>query len=142
MKKRYRKNGWAHTKNYPHKRHPAYYRKVKDNLVEYVTFTHSLFVDLDKNNKNIPKEEHRIIHCIRLNDNINGYNKDNDYSYVLFRVFVGNRSGLGKETKEFHLSVVDMKIINFVFNTANRYYINKKSSKEHSSENDVGIREN
>ena len=38
--------GWAKTKFFPHKRHPARYKRVGKDEVEYLTFTHSPKVDL------------------------------------------------------------------------------------------------
>lgn len=42
-----RNTGWARTKEYPHKKHPATYRRKSTGSddIEYITFTHSPEVD-------------------------------------------------------------------------------------------------
>ena len=51
---RNRKNsGWARTKEYPHKKHPATYRRKGSGSddIEYITFTHSSEVDFGERGK-------------------------------------------------------------------------------------------
>ena len=51
---RNRKNtGWARTKEYPHKKHPATYRRKSTGSddIEYITFTHSPEVDFGEKGK-------------------------------------------------------------------------------------------
>ena len=67
---RKRSTGWAHTKKYPHKNHPAYFRKTGQDDIEYVTFTHSEKVDFDKENKGKPIEKHDVVKTRKLKVNI------------------------------------------------------------------------
>ena len=56
---RNRKNtGWARTKEYPHKKHPATYRRKSTGSddIEYITFTHSPEYEVHGNDENGRKE--------------------------------------------------------------------------------------
>lgn len=112
-KKRTRKtNGYADTKHYPHKNHPARYRKTNKDTVEYVTLTHHKFVVMND----------KVYETIPLNDNIdkriqktNKNKKDKEISYVYPKVFVGKRSALGKENKNYELILKDNNLVNDLF---------------------------
>ncbi len=95
---RKRSKGWAHTKKYPHERHPAnYVRKVGDKI-EYITFTHSPEVHLSNG---------AVIQTVPMADNVNkkereenkrkGLKRGENRSYAYPVVFVGQRSALSKE---------------------------------------------
>jgi len=121
VKNRKRSTGWAYTKKYPHKNHPAYYRKQKDNDIEYVTFTHSEVVDLGK--EKVPTK--------KLNKNIDYKNKgENRYSHVLPRVYEGERSALGKGTNDFKLDKSDKATVDKIFATGKRYPVPRTGGKD------------
>lgn len=119
-----KKTGWSNTKQYPHKRHPAYFRKTGQDDIEYVTFTHSEEVDFDKDDKKKPLEEHDIVKTNKLNKNISVNAKPEDeLSRVIPRVYEGKRSALGKGTNEYKLAEEDKPIIDEVFKTGKRYKV-------------------
>ncbi len=111
-KNRKRLTGWARTKEYPHKKHPATYHRKGSNEIEYITFTHSKEVDFGKKGK---------VRTIPLLDNISPlereknkkYGKNRSYAYP--RVFIGKRSALGKETDEFNPVDSDKEYIKKMF---------------------------
>lgn len=97
-KNRKRRTGWAHTRKYPHERHPAnYVRKVGDKI-EYITFTHSPEIQLTNG---------AVIQTVPMSDNISKFEREKakregktrfeTRSYAYPVVFVGQRSALGKE---------------------------------------------
>ncbi len=116
-------SGWAYTKNYPHKKHPANYKYTNtySDDIEYLTFTHSSEVDLD-NEK---------ISTIPLSDNISPSerlknkrtNNKKNISYVYPNVFIGKRSSLHKETNEFDPVESDKNLIATLFNTLPKKYV-------------------
>lgn len=92
------KTGWAKTKSYPHRRHPAnYVRKVGDKI-EYLTFTHSPEVTLPNG---------AVIQTVPMSDNVSkverekakreGKTRFETRSYAYPVVFVGKRSALHTE---------------------------------------------
>ena len=125
-----RKTDWAHTKEVPHKNHPAYFKKKGGDNIEYVTFTHSNSVDFDKDS-NKPLEEHDIVETRQLQVNIDKTKKGSDEkSHVVPRVYIGTRSSLGKGTNKFELSELDEPLIDEIFKTAPRYPIPKTSNSK------------
>ncbi len=104
--------GWARTKDYPHKRHPSFYRKnKKDNdKIEYLTFTHSKAVEMPNGSQ---------VHTVPMGDNISkferadnkrkGLKPEDNLSYVYPKVFCGKRSALGAKTDEFSFANNDEK---------------------------------
>lgn len=108
-----KKSGFANTKEYPHKRHPANYRKTGKDDIEYITFTHHDIVDINgKKYVTIP-----------LLDNIdktiqkkNKGKKNKEISYAFPKVYVGKRSSLGKEEKKFEFTKDDYVLISKLFN--------------------------
>ncbi len=104
---RNKKSGFARTKTYPHKRHPANYRKKDNDLIEYVTFTHSDEV-LIGNQK---------IKTKSLSKNIDKRKQGEGVSKVLPIVFEGKRSSLGKEEK-LYLSKEDFLIVEEIFKSS------------------------
>ena len=115
---RNRKNGWARTKDFPHKKHPAtYYRIGADNdSVEYITFTHSEEVDLGDKGKvrTVPLLDN-ISPAERAKNKQEGKKFGENRSYAYPVVFVGKRSALGKETDEFEPVDFDKKRIGKMF---------------------------
>lgn len=121
---RKRSTGWAHTKQFPHKRHPAYFRKSGQDDVEYVTFTHSEEVDFDKDNKAKPIEKHDVVKTRRLKVNIDKTEKSQgEYSHVIPRVYEGRRSALGSGTNKYKLAEEDKPIVDDVFKNGKRYKV-------------------
>ena len=119
-----RSTGWARTKKFPHARHPAFYKKKsKNNEIEYITFTHSDEVDFDSDNENKPIEHHDIVKPRKLSKNISKNKGDKKDSYVVPRVYEGQRSALGQNTDEFGYDNSDKAIIDDVFNNAPRYKV-------------------
>ena len=126
-----RNTGWAYTKFYPHKSHPAYFRKQGGDNIEYVTFTHSGIVDFDEHKKTLPKEKHDVVKTEKLLFNI-GKNKkgDSNYSHVVPRVYIGKRSSLGRGTNEFKLHKDDHPLIDLIFRTGKRYSVRTTSNSK------------
>lgn len=117
-----RKTGWAHTKWYPMKRHPAYYKREGKDDIKYVTFTHSAEVKFE--NGDHEKTE-------RLNVNIDRKPKKNDgYSHIVPRVYHGKRSALGKETNEYRLDKSDYSKVESVFKSGKVYYVSRTSNSK------------
>lgn len=116
MPKKTRKAGWADTTAYPHKNHPAHYRRCsKDrDAIDYLTFTHSSRVDLGK----------KQVYTIPLSESIskaertrNRAGADKKRSYVYPRVFHGKRSALGKESDKYEPTEEDAQTIDALFAT-------------------------
>lgn len=127
---RKRSTGWAHTKQFPHKRHPAFFRKTGQDDIEYVTFTHSEKVDFDKDNKVKPIEKHDIVKTRKLNVNIDKTErKKGKYSHVIPRVYEGKRSALGTGTNMYKLAEEDKPIIDTIFKNGKRYRVPYTGSK-------------
>lgn len=111
--------GFATTNKFPHKKHPAYFRKTGEDEIEYVTFTHSDIVNLI-NEKNVPTR--------RLDVSVDYKNKgDNKYSHVVERVYMGKRSSLGKGTNQYKLDKKDIDKVKDVFENATRRIVPKKN---------------
>lgn len=118
--KRKRTTGWARTKDYPHKKHPATYRRKSTGSddIEYITFTHSDEVDFGENKK---------IRTVPLKDNISpaerkknkeqGKKHGENRTYAYPKVFVGKRSALKEESDEFNPVDFDKQRINKMFDT-------------------------
>lgn len=127
---RKRSTGWAHTKKYPHKNHPAYFRKTGQDDVEYVTFTHSREVDFDKDNKVKPIEKHDIVKAQKLKVNIDKTEKNKgEYSHVVPRVYEGKRSALGAGTNTYKLAEDDKPTVDYIFKNGKRYKVPRTGNK-------------
>ena len=135
--------GWARTKNYPHKKHPATYRRTdsRGDNIEYITFTHHPKVDLgNKLVYTIPLKDN-ISHSERKSNTKQGKKPGENRSYAYPKVFVGKRSMLHKETKEFEPVEFDKKRINKMFDLLPREKVtftggnsnNKKRTKRKKS---------
>lgn len=112
---RKRSTGWARTKDYPHKKHPANYKRTGKDDIEYITFTHSDEVDLgDKKVRTIPLSDN-ISPAEREKNKRENKKYGENRSYAYPKVFVGKRSALGKETDEFSPVDFDKKRIDKMF---------------------------
>ena len=108
-----KKTGWARTKRYPLKRHPAYYKRQGKDDIQFVTFTHSDEVKFDNGERE---------RTMKLNVNINRNKKgEKDFSHVVPRVYEGKRSALGEEVDEYRLSKEDYDKVDSVFKTGKVY---------------------
>lgn len=120
-KRRSRKNaGWARTKEYPHKKHPATYRRKSSGSdeIEYITFTHSPEVDFGEKGKirTVPMLDN-ISPAERKKNRAEGKKPGENRSYAYPKVYEGKRSALGKETDEFDPVDFDKKRIGKMFET-------------------------
>lgn len=130
---RKRSTGWAHTKKYPHKNHPAYFRKTGQDDVEYITFTHSEEVDFDKDNKRKPVEKHDVVKTCKLKVNIDKTEKNKgEYSHVVPRVYEGKRSALGAGTNKYKLAEDDRTTVDYIFKNGKRYKVPRTGNKPKS----------
>lgn len=114
-----KKRGWADTTTYPHKNHPAHYRKcsLDGDAIDYLTFTHSPCVDLGK----------KCVPTIPLSDSVSKSEReqkrrgvlpaDKARSYVFPRVYHGKRSALGKESTKYEPTAADARTIDALFET-------------------------
>lgn len=102
-----KKSGFARTKNYPHKKHPAKFHFLGNDEVEYITFTHHDEVEL----------EGQIFKTIPLDNNIVIEERGKKKSYAFPRVFIGTRSALGKKSNDFNLTKKDKEKVNKLFKT-------------------------
>lgn len=102
------KSGWAYTKKYPHENHPARFRKITSDDIDYLTFTHSDKIDLP---------DGRSVQTIPLHGNIKQSEQGKSKSYVYPKVFRGKRSALGAKTTEFNLSPTDKQTVDKLFDT-------------------------
>ncbi len=116
MKNRKRSTGWARTKEYPHKKHPATYRRKDGDEIEYITFTHSAEVDFGKEGKvqTVPLLDN-ISPSERKKNKVEGKKFGENRSYAYPKVFDGKRSALGAETDEFDPVEFDKKRIGKMF---------------------------
>ena len=127
---RKRSTGWAHTKKYPHKNHPAYFRKTGQDDVEYITFTHSEKVDFDKDNKRKPIEKHDVVKTRKLKVNIDKTEENKgEYSHVVPRVYEGKRSALGVGTSKYKLAEEDKPTVDDIFKNGKRYKVPRTGNK-------------
>lgn len=107
--KRKKKSGFADTKDYPHRRHPANYRRLNnDDDIEYIVFTHHPEVDL---------KTKKVI-TIPLHENLNPKERiNNNTSYAYPKRYVGKRSSLGRERNDLSFVNEDKKIVYKLFQT-------------------------
>lgn len=155
MKKK-RTRGFAHTKKYPHKNHPANYEGDGGDNIVYATFTHSPVIEL-KNNTALPKsiinaipngrisynaQGNMCITTIPLCDNVSKVEREKakregkthleSRSYVFPVVFEGRRSALHSEiVGEFDPVPVDKEHINLCFAALPHVQINTTGGAGH-----------
>lgn len=116
-------SGFADTKRYPHKGHPANYRRISNDKIEYLTFTHtpdSVFID------------NKEYYVLPLTSNISEKERknSNNKSYVFPRRFVGKRSALGKEKSGYSLMLEDKIIVDNLFLTLPTTYVKYSNKKK------------
>lgn len=131
--RRRKTGGWAHTKSYPHKNHPANYRYVGNGNddIEYLTFTHSREVVMP-NGKTVitlPLCDNISIKERKENKNKNLKSYENP-SYVFPMVYVGKRSALHQESKDFKPVSIDKWFIDFLFKVLPRRNITYTSNSK------------
>ena len=119
-----KKSGFAKTKRYPGKQHPAYYRQLSSDEVEYTTFTKRDPARID--GKDVPVR--------KLSSNINPQKRGKEPSNVVDRVFVGKRSSLHKNEPTYRFaSKKDKDIVEDILNNSCRvrvdYTSNSKTKK-------------
>lgn len=125
-KGRNKKNGFAHTRQIPSKHHPAYYKWIGSNMVEYVTFT-------EHNPANINGIEVKVT---KLSSNIDPKERGKSDSNVVHRVFISDRSSLQKNEKSFRFATnKDREIVEEVFKKAPREEINHSSNSKSNKKN-------
>ena len=123
--------GFANAKKYPHKKHPAYYKQLSRNNIEYVTFTHS------PNNVKIDGQEYEVKplnDSIKSNNTIKQNKKDKiKRNYVCLVKFVSNRNILGQDNNNYAFSDKDKKMVDNLFKTLPTLHIeftkNKRKTK-------------
>ena len=114
---RKRSTGWARTAFFPHKKHPATYRRksVGSDEIEYITFTHSSEVDLgNKKVRTVPMLDN-VSPAERRKNKEQGKKFGENRSYAYPKVFVGKRSTLKAESDEFEPVDFDKKRIGKMF---------------------------
>lgn len=119
------KYGFAATKEEPHKKHPAFYRKNSSNDIDYITFTHSTDVDDENGNQTIK--------TIPLTSNINPKERGKRISYMYPKSYKGKRSALGKEETKYSLTKEDKKIVLDALDTLPKEQIKKTSNSKKKS---------
>ena len=119
--------GFAFTKSVPVKNHPAQFRQKKgSDYIEYITFTHSDRVDLDRWNKDLPLEQHRFIKTEELIKNININERNTgEKSFAVPIVYEGKRTLLGRQVMGFEIFVDDRKKIDSIFKNGKKIKFNK-----------------
>lgn len=113
-----KKTGFADTKKVPHERHPAHYRKIGKDDIEYITTTHH----------NPAKIKDKEIETKPLKKNFNP--KDKKQAYVVPIVFEGKRSALGEEKTNYRVSDEDKSLINEIFKKSPRQKVSKTSNSK------------
>lgn len=112
--RRHKTSGWAKTKTYPHKRHPAKYKKHGSDQIDYLVFTHSDEVNMPNGTK---------VKTIPLSSNINPAERGKSISHVFPKVFRGKRSALGSEANDFSLTPEDKKTVDKLFDELPVQYV-------------------
>ncbi len=126
-----KENGFAETKEYPHKKHPAKFKKKRgSDMVIYITFTHSEEVDMGD----------KTIQTIPLNSNINHKERGTkrkdgkpNISYAYPKVYVGTRSALGKGTDKYSLTEADKALVDELFKLLPQEQVPKTSNSKQTT---------
>ena len=118
-----RKKGFARTRSYPLKNHPAFYRKRGNDDIEYITFTHS---------ENVIFDNGEILATRELQRNINpkSIRENGKKSYAVPRVYTGKRSSLKNELPDYVIDDLDKSLIEELFNTSKRYPVSYTSNSK------------
>lgn len=118
-----KKTGFADTRRYPHKNHPARYRRSGgSDDIEYLTTTHHEEVLING----------KKVETIPLDNNINPEERKDSSkkSYVYPKVYVGKRSHLGKERKDLSLIGKDIERVSNLFDTLPREVVKYQSNSK------------
>lgn len=99
--RRRNKYGFAQTKCEPHKNHPAFYKKQGNDVVDYVTFTHSSKVEVND----------KVYETIPLDRNIDPKERGDKTkkSHVFPISYRGKRSALGEEKNNYSFGTLEDK---------------------------------
>lgn len=119
------KYGFARTKEDPHKRHPALYKKESSDDIKYVTFTHSPVVKDENGNPTII--------TIPLTSNIDPKERGKSKSYIFPKSYKGKRSSLGKEITDLSLTKEDKEIVINAIKSLPEEQIKKTSNSKKKS---------
>ena len=85
--------------------HVVYFKKLVDDIIIFLSITHSEVVEImDK-----------VINTIALNDNVNPNANDGRKSYIVPLVYKGKREDLGKTNTTNRLTPTDEKQVDDVF---------------------------
>ena len=128
MNNRYhrKKSGFAKTKRYPFKQHPAYYRYISSDEIEYTTFTKRDPANIDG----------KIVQVRKLSDNIDPEKRGKEPSNVVELVFVGKRSSLHKNEPSYKFaSKEDKNIVDNILNNYSRIRIQHTSNSKNNKNN-------
>lgn len=126
MGNRNKRNGWAKTKEKPHKRHPAYYEhkdKFSDSIW-YWLFTHSSVVE---------EEDKSLTNTIKMNSNIEASERGKKKSFLYPKRFSGKRSALGKKETKFSFTDEDYNLFHSLkdnLETVNVTYTSNSKNKK------------
>lgn len=126
-----KRTGFADTKEYPHRNHPANYRRLGNDDIEYITFTHHSIVTINgKQYITIPLHDNIDKKVQKKNKN----KKNKDISYAYPKVFVGKRSALKSEKTECCFVEKDKVLIDKLYNSLPKenvtYTSNSKKEKK------------
>ena len=131
--KRKTKINFSVVKKLPAPGHPAQYRSTnKNGQIEFVTFTHSPEIDLNKFFNATPHKTQNKLHTEKLENSIYIEKQNsNQTSYVVPVVYEGSRTLLGtKRNNKFKItSAKDKKKIDKIFKTGTRIKIKSKKDK-------------
>ena len=106
-RKRNKKYGFANTRYYPHKNHPAFYQKFSNDDIAYLTFTHHKVVTINgKSFVTIPLDSKKNID-----------KNDKSPSYIYPKKFIGKRSSLGEENSAYRIPLESKQQIKELLNT-------------------------
>lgn len=116
-----KRSGFARTKRYPFKQHPAYYRYISSDDIEYVTFTKRDPANIDG----------KIVSVRKLSDNIDPKKRGKEPSNVIELVFLGKRSSLHRNEPTYKFSDKrDKTIVEDILNSSFRVKVNYTSNSK------------
>jgi len=123
-KRQRKKVGFAETKQIPHRKHPAFYKKKNNNDIDYLTFTHSKKVEIGSVE----------IDTIPMNSNINPKERGSKKSYAYPKVYQGKRDALHEDINDFSFTKEDRILADQLFDSLPKekvsYTSNSKKKKK------------